>query len=317
MNIMFAGTPTFAVPCLTALLHSKHNVVGVITSPDKPAGRGQHLQESPVKQIIKQTNIPLFQPSTLKKHLCPDLFDLLSKADIMVVVAYGLLLPCSILSSPRLDCINVHASLLPRWRGASPIQAAILAGDTETGITIMQITKKLDAGPILNQARCSIQPNDNTQNIHDKLAKIGADMLLKTLETINNNQSLSNAAPQDEAHVTYAHKIKKAHAIIDWTKTAEQLERQVRAFNPWPIAYGHIPQLCDQPLRIWQATTLISSAPKTPNPPAGTIIATTNAGIDIATSKGILRLLKLQRPGGRPLPAAEFVRGLNIQTDKT
>ena len=297
MKIIFAGTPEFAIPTLQALLNSEHTVVAVYTQPDRPKGRGQKLTASPIKQLALQHQLTLFQPTTLRDEKIQHQLKNLN-ADIMVVVAYGLLLPKAVLTIPRLGCINVHASLLPRWRGAAPIQHAILAGDAETGITIMQMNQGLDTGNMLRQSRCIIAAAETSQSLHDKLAALGATSLLQTLKEITENkiQSIS----QNESLATYAAKITKEQAQLNWQLNAEQLERQVRAFNPWPIAFMIWQQ---QTVRVWQAQALAVDHQAAP----GTLIAATPQGIDIATGKGMLRILKLQLPGSKPITAADFI----------
>lgn len=233
LKIIFAGTPAFAVPTLQALVNSSHDVVAVYTQPDRPAGRGRHLTASPVKAFALEHNIPVEQPPTLTKPEPQQGLEFYN-ADVMVVAAYGLLLPEAVLHAPRFGCINVHASLLPRWRGAAPIHRAILAGDTCTGITIMQMEKGLDTGPMLCQASCPIERHDTSANLHDRLATLGADALLMTLTQLE--AGALNPQLQNNSHATYAKKITKAEAGLDWQQTALALERQIHAFNPWPVA---------------------------------------------------------------------------------
>lgn len=295
MKIIFAGTPTFAVTTLQALLDSEHEVVTVYTQPDRPAGRGQKLQASPVKTLAQQYNLPICQPPTLRNT---DEQKILSdwQADVMIVIAYGLIVPKVVLETPRFGCINVHGSLLPRWRGAAPIQRAILAGDTETGITIMQMNEGLDTGDMLSKVTTPIFPTDTTQTLHDRLAILGADALLNTLK------DLPNLTPeqQDDAQSCYAKKIEKAEAQIDWQHSASEIDRLVRAFNPWPVAYTH---LNDQTVRIWEAQAFTEATTATP----GTIMHIDKTGIDVATGDGFLRLLKIQLPGGKCLPVQDVL----------
>ena len=232
MKVIFAGTPEFSVKTLEALIHSSHSVVAVYTQPDRPAGRGRQLTKSPVKQLAEFNHIPVLQPTTLRDPVEQQkLMDF--KADVMVVVAYGLILPKPVLSAPRLGCINIHASLLPRFRGAAPIQRAILAGDTETGITIMQMDEGLDTGAMLKKIYCPIEKTDTSATLHEKLAKLGADALIETLE----NLTTITPEPQDESKATYAHKISKEEAEIDWHTSAKELSQKIRAFDPWPVAF--------------------------------------------------------------------------------
>lgn len=297
LKIVFAGTPAFAVPCLQALLDSSHSVSAVYTQPDRPAGRGRVLTASRVKQLAKEHSLPLFQPNTLKDPAAQEALARLD-ADIMVVVAYGLLLPKAVLSMPRLGCINVHASLLPRWRGAAPIQRAILTGDRETGVTIMQMDEGLDTGDMLHQAKCSIDPQDTSQTMHDRLSQLGADALLTVLDDYVAGTTV--AEPQDDQFATHAPKLTKAEAALKWDLPAEALMRAVQAFNPWPVAF--VPFEGGM-LRIWSAISLAENSDFSP----GTLVSASRQGVDVATADGILRLLKLQLPGGRPLKASDFV----------
>lgn len=297
MNIIFAGTPEFALPSLQALLASEHQVVAVYTQPDRPKGRGRHLLMSPIKQLALEKNIPVCQPITLRnvdeqKKLAA------WKADLMVVVAYGLILPPAVLAIPPHGCINVHASLLPRWRGAAPIQRAILAGDEETGISIMQMDEGLDTGQVLQEVSCKIEQTDTSQTLQDRLAKLGAQALVTSLNNVEQgNQPLK---PQDKHGNTYAKKIDKAEAKIDWSQNADVIARMIRAFNPKPVAYTFLGTLL---LRVWSAKVLDQSS----NNPPGTILQVGEQGIDVMTGKGSLRLLQLQLPGGRCLPASALL----------
>lgn len=297
-RIIFAGTPQFAVPSLLALLHSQHQLSAVYTQPDRKAGRGLQLQASPVKLIALEQGIPVYQPTTLKSAETQAELQAL-QPDLMIVVAYGLLLPKPVLETPRWGCINVHASLLPRWRGAAPIQRALLAGDKVTGITLMQMDIGLDTGAMIVQRTCEIQPDDTGQTLHDKLANLGAQLLAETLDEIENLPVTS----QDDRQATYAKKLDKAEAPLDWQKPAVVLERQVRAFNPWPIAQA---SLLNQTLRIWEAQAL-PALPTTQ--PVGSILACQRHGIDIVTAEGILRLLKIQKAGGKPISVNDFLNG--------
>ncbi len=300
LKIIFAGTPEFAVAALNALLEQeRHEICAVYTQPDRPAGRGRRLKVSPVKEVALAHGIPLHQPPTLKH---PEQQRLLRDigADLMVVVAYGLLLPRAVLDAPHLGCINIHASLLPRWRGAAPIQRAILAGDQETGVSIMQMDEGLDTGPVLHRLTTPIHSRDTAGTLHDRLASLGAQALLDTLELIVDGSA--HPVPQDETTATYAPKIEKREAILDWRASAEELDRRVRAFNPWPVAQT---TLNGKTLRIWQAKSL----PETADAPPGTVVRAGKAGIDVAAGEGMLRLQRLQSAGGKPLDVAAFLNG--------
>ena len=304
MRVVFAGTPEFAVPALRALIDTDHSVVAVYTQPDRPAGRGRKLQASPVKQTALLAGIPVEQPAHFKT---PEALARLAEyqPDLMVVAAYGLLLPQTVLDLPRYGCINIHASLLPRWRGAAPIQRALLAGDQQTGISLMQMEAGLDTGPVLRTQACAIEASDSAQSLHDRLAAIGADVLLKGIQDLQQGQCI--AQPQDESLATYATKLTKAEAEIDWTESAVQLDRRVRAYNPWPVAYtacqGHA-------VRLWESLVLDQSAASTMLP--GLVLAESAQGLDVATGVGILRITRLQWAGSKVLSAAEFLAGRSL-----
>lgn len=293
LNIIFAGTPEFSVYALQALLQSKHKVVAIYTQPDRPAGRGRKLTPSPVKAVALAHQIPVYQPLTLRDEAEQQKLKALN-ADLMVVVAYGLLLPKAVLEAPRLGCINIHASLLPRFRGAAPIQRAILANDEKTGITIMQMDVGLDTGPMLYKTECPILATDTSETLHDRLAVMGADALLATLNT------LSDLIPdiQDGEFATYANKITKEEAHIDWRQPASEIALKIRAFNPWPVAFT------GQNVRIWEAVVVEKNVE---NQCPGTILQTSTDGIDVATGQFVLRLLKIQLPGGRVLPVRDIL----------
>lgn len=295
MKILFAGTPQFAVPTLQMLLGSGHELCAIYTQPDRPAGRGQKAKPSPVKQLAQAQGLTVRQPETLKTTQEQEAM-LAFGADLLVVVAYGLILPEAVLNIPRLGCVNVHASLLPRWRGAAPIQRAILAGDRETGVTIMFIGPRLDAGPMLCKAACPILPLETAGELHDRLAVLGAQTLRETLPDID----AGRAAPeiQDEALVTYAEKLNKTEAQLDWWLPALELERRVRAFNPWPVAetaYGNTT------LRIWRAQALDEVTEGAPGE-----VRVRGKMLDVVTGQGVLRLLEVQLPGGRRMTAQAF-----------
>lgn len=297
MRIVFAGTPDFAAHHLDALFTSGHQVVGVFTQPDKPAGRGKKLASSPVKVLAASHNIPVYQPKSLRSAESQQLIAELD-ADIMVVVAYGLILPQAVLDMPKLGCINVHGSLLPRWRGAAPIQRALWAGDTHTGITIMQMDIGLDTGDMLHKIECVIEPEDTSANLYNKLAKLGPVGMLTTLEQLASGTA--HAEVQDEALVTYAEKLSKEEARIDWSLPASQLERCIRAFNPWPMSYFLIHE---QPVKVWHATVLAQQSRALP----GTLISATKNGIQVATSDGILNILQLQPAGKKNMSAQDIL----------
>jgi len=298
LRIIFAGTPEFAAVSLRALLDSPHQIVAVYCQPDRPSGRGRKLQPGPVKQVALDADIPVFQPLSLRSQEEQTRLAALN-ADLMVVAAYGLILPQAVLDIPRLGCVNIHASLLPRWRGAAPIQHAILAGDAQTGITIMQMDAGLDTGKMLNRAVCDILPTDNATTLHDRLARMGADALVHSLMDLPKLQA--DALPQDDSQACYAHKINKADAQIDWTLPASQIDRQVRAYQGWPVAFADIG---GQRVRIWGADNPDESATgKLP----GTILSAGPEGIEVACGEGQIRLTSLQLPGGRTLAVADIL----------
>ncbi|MFY8062019.1 MAG: methionyl-tRNA formyltransferase [Arenimonas sp.] len=297
MRIVFAGTPEFAVPALRACA-TRGEVVAVYTQPDRPAGRGRQLQMSPVKQAALELGLPVQQPLNFKSEEALDMLRSY-EADLMVVVAYGLILPQAVLDTPRLGCWNVHASLLPRWRGAAPIQRAIAAGDTVTGVCLMQMEKGLDTGPVLLQLKTPIGPKDNGGSLHDRLSQLGAEVLRDGLTLARAGMSLQ-AEAQPEAGVTYARKIEKSEAKLAWGLSAKALADQIRAFNPWPVSET---ELQGERVRVYQAQILAEDSGK----PPGTVLAAGKAGIDIACGQGVLRLLALQRDGGRVQSASEYL----------
>ncbi|MEO5565846.1 MAG: methionyl-tRNA formyltransferase [Luteimonas sp.] len=296
MRIVFAGTPEFAVPALRTAA-ARNEVIAVYTQPDRPAGRGRALQASPVKREAIQRGLEVLQPESLKSEASREALRAL-QPDLMIVVAYGLLLPQKILEIPRHGCWNVHASLLPRWRGAAPIQRAIEAGDTETGVCLMQMEKGLDTGPVMLVQRTAIGADETSGQLHERLAELGAQTLGDGLGLLRAGMR-SMRQPQPEVGVTYAHKIDKAEARLDWSQPAVVLARKVRAFNPWPIAEA---QLCGERVRIHAAQPLSTAHVATP----GEVLQATGEGIDIACGEGALRLTVLQRDGGRPLSAADY-----------
>lgn len=298
MKIIFAGTPDFALLPLQALVNSEHTICAVYTQPDRPAGRGQKLTASPVKKWALEHNLPIYQPVSLKDPNSQKELQNIN-ADILVNVAYGLLLPQAVLSIPKFGCINIHPSLLPRWRGASPIQRAIMAGDKSTGVTIMQMDVGLDTGAIYKQLTLPITDDDTTATLMQKTSDRGAKLLLEVLDEIANGTA--KTTKQDDTQSTYAHKITKEEGKIDWRKSAKEIEPMIRAFNPWPIAYTTIKGTY---LRIWQAK--LSDA-NSQNDPPGTIVQTDKNGIHITTGDGVLCLLKVQLPGGKPLATSDLL----------
>ncbi|TCV02764.1 methionyl-tRNA formyltransferase [Paracandidimonas soli] len=309
MRVVFAGTPEFASQALKAMLQAGHEVPLVLTQPDRPAGRGMKLLPSAVKQVALDAGIPVAQPHGLKLDgRYPEeaaaarqaLLD--ARPDVMVVAAYGLILPQWVLDLPRHGCLNIHASLLPRWRGAAPIQRAIEAGDTHTGITIMQMDAGLDTGDMLLRKELEILPDHTAASLHDALAGLGAESILETLGEVA--AGTARAVPQPEHGVTYAAKLEKAEAQLDFTLPAAVLERRIRAFNPFPGAVMPLPDL-EQPVKVWRAQVLNGAADKAP----GTVLRADAQGIDIATANGVLRILELQKAGGKRQPVASFVQG--------
>ena len=296
MKIVFAGTPDFAVPTLQALLDSEHQICGVYTQPDRPAGRGRKLTASPVKALAVSVNLPVFQPENFKQAGALEQLAAL-EPDLIVVIAYGLILPQAVLDIPKFGSINVHGSLLPRWRGAAPIHRAVMAGDDKTGITIMKVVKKLDAGDMLYKIECPINADSTSSELHDQLAEIGAQGLIQVVNQIE--QGTLIAEPQDEALVTYAHKLEKNEAVLDWQKSALELDRQVRGLNAWPVAQtlykGEV-------LRVWRSEVIDGES----DLPAGTISCQQHA-LDVATGNGILRLLEVQLPGGKRIAGKDFL----------
>lgn len=301
MKIIFAGTPEFAVPALAALIQAGHQIVMVLTQPDRPAGRGMKLKASPVKALAEQHNLHVFQPETLKDAAVQAQIEAVH-ADVMIVAAYGLIIPTVVLNMPKFGCYNIHASLLPRWRGAAPIHRSILTGDAETGVTIMEVVPALDAGAMVSRGVVPITENDTTQTLHDALSKIGADLMVQAIAELEQKGTLPST-PQDETLVTYAHKLEKAEAAIDWQKSAVEISRQVRAFNPFPVAQGLLKgEVC----RIWMATAKLGKAK------AGEIVSV-NDGVTVACGEGLLHITELQAPGGKRLNAQAFVQGHNLK----
>ena len=297
MKIVFAGTPEFAAPALQLLLDGPHDIVAVYTRPDRPAGRGRKTGASPVKQLALQHAIAVCQPDSLKPEAAQQELAAL-QPDLMVVIAYGLILPPAVLAIPRLGCVNVHASLLPRWRGAAPIQRAILAGDSETGVCLMQMDAGLDTGPVLASIRSPIAADDTGSRLHDRLAQLGGQLLSDKLGALQRGEL--EPRQQDETLACYADKLQKSEARIDWHVPAVDIFRRVRAFNAWPVAET---RYAGRQLRIWDA----SVAPGAMDVLPGTVLSAGKSGIEVACGTGILRLLALQLPGARVVTAGEFV----------
>lgn len=296
MKIIFAGTPDFSVPTLQALISSEHDICAVYTQPDRPAGRGRKIQFSPVKQCALSSQIPVEQPVNFKS---PESLEVLARyqADLMIVVAYGIILPDNVLKAPRFGCINIHASLLPRWRGAAPIQRAILAGDKETGVTLMQMDKGLDTGDMLLKVSCPIALNDTSSSLHDKLAILGADALLSLLPQVAKRELTPKT--QSNADVTYAHKLTKQEALIDWNQTASSVQRSIQGYNPWPVAHTLIDS---KPLRIWQAETTAESSTLQPGQ-----IKTEKNKLFVACTDYFLDITELQPANKRRMSASDYL----------
>ncbi len=303
MRLVFAGTPAFAAIALEALIHSEHQIVLVLTQPDRPAGRGMKIVASEVKQLAQKHGLRTSQPATLRDA---DAVKAIAKvgADALVVAAYGLILPTEVLDIFQYGCINIHASLLPRWRGAAPIQHALLAGDSETGISIMRMEEGLDTGPVFTMERIQIEPRDTSSTLHDKLAALGARCIVHALAGIESDTL--RAEPQSTEGITYAHKVTREQARIDWKLPAAELDRAVRALNPFPAAFSYFDE---QVVKIWESE-VTSGSPAM----SGEITDVSEAGIVVACGSGALRLTRLQRPGGKQLPVAEFLRGFSVRS---
>ncbi len=314
MKIIFAGTPEFSVVALQALLDSEHEVVAVYTQPDRPAGRGRKLTASPVKALALAYHIPVHQPLSLKDEVAQKELDAI-QADVMIVVAYGLILPEAVLQAPKHGCLNIHASLLPRWRGAAPIQRAILAGDAQSGVTIMQMDKGLDTGDMLTIKCCDIDVTDSGSSLHDRLAGMGAQALLKTLRDIESNNL--NPQAQDDSQASYAHKLDKQEAKIDWYQDAAAIVQKIQAFNSWPVAYTNYN---GKSLRLWQARLVVDDKEKAAakhrheslSSQCGEVIAESAEGIDILAKNGIVRILELQMPGKKRTLVKDFINGQSL-----
>jgi len=301
MRIIFAGTPEFAVPALQALLDSEHEVVAVYTQPDRPSGRGRKLQIGPIKQLALSYDIPVLQPDNLKSSSDAQQMQSFS-ADLMVVVAYGLILSQEIIDIPSLGCINIHGSLLPRWRGAAPINRAIIAGDDQTGITIMRVVKQLDAGNMLHKIVCNISATDTASELHDRMMHMGAEGLLAVLRQITDNSTQDEV--QDESLVTYAHKLDKSESKLDWSQSARDLARKVRGLNAWPVAQANLE---GKVVRVWNAEAISAVC----DLPIGTILSGSK-NIDVMTGDGVLRLLEIQMPGKKRILVSAFLNAHDV-----
>ena len=324
MNIIFAGTPEFAVPALSALIKAGHKIVMVLTQPDRPAGRGLQLKASPVKQLALQHHLNVFQPESLKPIDVQTQIAAVN-ADVMIVAAYGLIIPTLVLKMPLKGCYNIHASLLPRWRGAAPIHRALLAGDTETGVTIMEVVPALDAGSMVSKGELPITEHDTTQSLHDALSQIGADLMVQAMQDLLNNGVLPSTS-QDESLVTYAHKLDKTEAAIDWRKSAVEISRQVRAFNPFPVASA---QFRGETCRIWFALSAISAQLNSPDNKLDSseisqqidarlgqiidLISGSQSSIHVACAHGVLTISELQMPGAKRQTATQFIQGQHVK----
>ncbi|MEJ2912267.1 methionyl-tRNA formyltransferase [Pseudoalteromonas sp. C12FD-1] len=297
LRIIFAGTPDFAARHLQALIQSEHQIVGVYSQPDRPAGRGKKLKASEVKALALEHELPVFQPQSLKNE--DALTELKSlNADIMIVVAYGLILPKAILEAPRLGCLNVHGSILPRWRGAAPIQRAIWAGDKDTGVTIMQMDEGLDTGDMLHISRCPIAADETSASLYTKLAELGPEALVQTINKLANGELI--AEPQNDELANYAKKLSKEEANIDWTMDAEQIERNIRAFNPWPVCFT---QMGEQSVKIYQASVVEQKGN------AGEVLSSDKNGIVVACGTHALCITQLQPQGKKPMAISDFLNG--------
>jgi len=302
LTVVFAGTPDFSVPAFEAIAASTHRIVAAYTQPDRPSGRGLKLEPSPVKRAAAARGIPVEQPATLKDPMAVERLAAW-RPDVMVVVAYGLLLPQAVLDVPRLGCLNIHASLLPRWRGAAPIQRALLAGDRRTGISIMRMEAGLDTGPVLSGQAVDIAPDETGGSLHDRLARLGATLIVAALDRME--AGTARFEPQDAAAATYARKLAKAEAVIDWTQPAAVLERQVRAFDPWPVAET---RLDGRQFRIWRAHAVDADSSAAP----GTVLSSGTEGITVMTGRGALVLDRVQLPGKRAVTTQEFARAQDL-----
>jgi methionyl-tRNA formyltransferase len=306
LTLAFAGTPAFGLPCLEAIHASNHHLTAIFTQPDRPAGRGRKLQSSAIKQWGEAHGLPVYQPASFKELSAQEHLQALN-VDLLIVIAYGLILPSAVLAIPRLGCINVHASLLPRWRGASPIQQAILHGDTETGVTIMQLDRGMDTGAILTTRSTPIHPKDTAEHLHDTLAQLAPKPLLETLTALSEQRAVWT--PQNPMQATHAPKITKEDARIHWHEKASLIDQKIRAFNPWPVAYTLVN---DTPIRVHQARLQLDTS-STALP--GTIINIDADGIHVATGHGSLCLEVIQFPGSKAMPVVDWLHAGRRQLD--
>jgi len=309
LRIIFAGTPDFSVAPLQALLNSQHDVIAVYTQPDRPAGRGRKLTASPVKQVAEENGIPVYQPESLKETEAQQTLNSLN-ADIMIVVAYGLILPQVVLDMPKMGCLNIHASLLPRWRGAAPIQRAIESGDEQSGVTIMQMNAGLDTGDMLYKLTTDITADDTAQTLHDRLSVLGCDALIATLDGLQNQTIMPEI--QDESLVTYAEKMHKEEAEVQWNQPALNIVRKIQAFNPWPVAYTLFQ---DKPLRIWQARQLTADEQQEfadMNKLPGLVLSLNKNGLIVATGDEPICIQQVQPAGKKAMSAYDFAQSRNI-----
>jgi len=308
MKIIFAGTPEFAVPALAALIEAGFEIVMVLTQPDRPAGRGLKLHASPVKQLALQHSLNIFQPESLKPAEVQARIAAI-QPDVMIVAAYGLIIPTAVLNMPKFGCYNIHASILPRWRGAAPIHRALLAGDEETGVSIMEVVPELDAGAVVSKSMVAITEHDTTKTLHDALSQMGADLMVQAMKDLAKNGALPST-PQDASLVTYAHKLEKAESKIDWNKSAVEISRQIRAFNPFPVATT---QFRGEICRLWFARALNEKS----KAESGEIIAL-GSSIYAACGQGVLErdvleIVELQMPGGKRQSAMQFIQGQHVK----
>ena len=313
LRVVYAGTPAFAVPALAALC-ARHTVAGVLTQPDRPAGRGRQMTASPVREFATQQGLPVLQPVALRgadSALDSTLAQLAEwRPDVMVVVAYGLILPTALLQLPRLGCLNIHASLLPRWRGAAPIQRALQAGDEATGVSIMQMDAGLDTGPVLAEQALRIEAADTAGNLHDRLAAAGAVLLLETLQMLEAGSA--QAQPQSTQGISYATKLSKSEARIDWHADAAQIDRQIRAFNPWPVSET---TLHGEPVKLLFSRVSQHAEAEAPGLAPGTVLGLKGDALLVAAARGVVEVLELQRAGRRPVTAREFLNAERRDAD--